>query len=37
MKLHEDQLVLIGLIGLFCATGLMLFIVSVFGGGISGG
>jgi hypothetical protein len=37
MNRREDRWVLIGLIGLSCATGLMLFLVSVFDGGILGG
>ena len=36
MKLREDQIVLLGLFGLFCAVGLMLLVVSVFGGGFAG-
>ena len=36
MKLREEQVVLVGLLGLFCAVGLMLLIVSVFGGGFAG-
>ena len=33
---RQERLVLIGLLGLFCAVGLMLFVVSVFGGGLAG-
>lgn len=32
----QERIVLIGLIGLFCAVGLMLAFVSVFGGGFAG-
>jgi len=33
---NQERIVLIGLIGLFCAVGLMLAFVSIFGGGIAG-
>ena len=36
MKLREEQVVLIGLLGMFCVVGLMLLVVSVFGGGFAG-
>ncbi len=32
----QERLVLFGLLGLFCAVGLMLLFVTVFGGGIAG-
>jgi hypothetical protein len=32
---REERLVLIGLVGLFLAVGLMLLVVSVFGGGLA--
>ena len=32
----QERLVLFGLLGLFLAVGLMLFVVSVFGGGFAG-
>ncbi len=33
---RQERVVLIGLIGLFCAVGLMLAFVSIFGGGLAG-
>ncbi len=33
----QERLVLVGLLALFCAIGLMLLIVSVFGDGFAGG
>jgi hypothetical protein len=32
----QERLVLLGLLALFCAAGLMLLVVSVFGGGFAG-
>ncbi len=32
----QERVVLLGLIGLFCAVGMMLLFVTVFGGGIAG-
>lgn len=32
----QERIVLLGLVGLFCAVGLMLLFVTVFGGGIAG-
>ena len=36
MKLREEHVVLLGLLGMFAAVGLMLLVVSVFGGGFAG-
>lgn len=32
----QERVMLLGLLGIFCAVGLMLLFVTVFGGGIAG-